>query len=56
MSQKPNDVFGVSLCRKRHIVQHRLSVDALTANTEPIFERSPPSSLVSVLTSICLPH
>ena len=56
MSQKPHDIFGVSLCRNHHAEQHLLGVDALTANTEPIFERSPPSSLVSVLTSICLPH
>ena len=28
MSQKPHDVFGVSLCRKHHTEQHSLGVDA----------------------------
>jgi hypothetical protein len=28
MSQKPHDVFGVSLCRTHHIEQHALGVDA----------------------------
>ena len=28
MSQKPHDVFGVSLCRNHHVEQHSLGVDA----------------------------
>ena len=28
MSQKPHDVFGVSLCRHHHVEQHSLGVDA----------------------------
>ena len=32
MSQKPHDVFGVSLCRKHHTEQHSLGVDAFDRN------------------------
>ena len=28
MSQKPHDIFGVSLCRNHHAEQHLLGVDA----------------------------
>ena len=28
MNQKPHDIFGVSLCRHRHVEQHSLGVDA----------------------------
>jgi len=28
MSQKPHDIFGVSLCRAHHDEQHQLGVDA----------------------------
>jgi hypothetical protein len=28
MSQKPHDLFGVSLCRMHHDEQHRLGIDA----------------------------
>jgi hypothetical protein len=28
MSQKPHDIFGVSLCRDHHAEQHNLGVDA----------------------------
>jgi hypothetical protein len=28
MSQKPHDIFGVSLCRNHHVEQHRVGVGA----------------------------
>jgi hypothetical protein len=57
MSQKPHDVFGVSLCRNHHVEQHQSWASMpLTANTEPISGRLPPSSRVAALTSTCVPH